>query len=119
MYVLIWTAWVTGLLVLEFGWPDSHIPWVVALAVFAVLEGVGIARRHVTGDTLSENVWKFYGGMPGRVPLIIGFVMWMGCRLVGLGLETSDALVMTGRVAIINGLVSWLLIHFVGRGKYG
>ena len=91
----------------------------VALAWFALGEGLAI-KRGAKGDTWSELVWAFFSGQPARVTLILGWVGWIGFRLLGFGgvpvtVWGHDA----ARLCLVGGLCVWLLTHFLARGRFG
>lgn len=117
LYGAAWAAWILVTLGAEFlgyGWL-----WALAAVGFALAEGLAI-RRKSKGDTWSELVWAFYKGEPSRIFLIVGWVGWIGLRLLGFGgvdvtLWGHDA----ARIFLVGGIVGWLLIHFLARGKYG
>ncbi|MEU7905872.1 hypothetical protein [Actinoplanes sp. NPDC049118] len=72
--------------------------WIGWIGLFAVLEGVALARK-APDDTLSEHVWRWFGiGRPGNRPTMSG---WVQLR----------------RFALLAGL-AWLAFHLLTGGIF-
>jgi len=74
----LWGAWAGGIVLL--------------LVWFGVMEGIAIANRKGTADTLSEVVWQH-----GHIPAAVFFI--------GAGIMVFATI--------------WLMIHFISRGHWG
>lgn len=65
--------------------------WVAWLALFGVIEGVALLNKK-SGDTLSENVWRWFKVRDGQS---------MGRAI---------------RMAALGGFLAWLAAHFLSGG---
>ena len=116
-YAAAWAGWIGVTLAAELlgvGWL-----WAVALAWFALAEGLAV-KRGAKGDTWSELVWAFFSGQPARVALIVGWVGWIGFRLLGFAAVPVTVWGLdAARLCLVGGLCVWLLTHFLARGRFG
>jgi len=67
---------------MEFSWA-----WVGWLLAFLVIEGLALFNKK-KGDTLSENVWRWFGVKSGkslRTMGLLGFMTWLTIHFVSGG----------------------------------
>lgn len=121
LFPMIWGAWALFVFTTELlatGWHGWTRP--VAIGWFLFFEVFGILRAE-KGDTLSEQVWRFYGNRPARIPLVLGMSGFFGLALAEVG---TEYVVMYGpipaaRLCLLLGVVGWLLPHLLARGRWG
>lgn len=114
-YTACWMGWCALLLVAEFsGWAWL---WVVCAVAFVAIEGVAIYHSD-SGDTLSEQVWRFYGGKKARIPLLVGVLGWLCVRLYDFGKPVADEMDI-GRLFLCGGIGVFLALHFFWYGRMG
>lgn len=110
----VWAVWilVTFAAHLFGGWW-----WAVCLGLFAVAEGIGVARKG-RPDTWSELVWAFLRGGWSRGILVAGWVAFVGFSMMDLAGLWPPAYGLA-RTSLVVGLCGWLAVHFFRFGRNG
>lgn len=60
------------------------LAWIVWAVAFIAIEAAALMAPD-TGGTLSEHVWLFLDGGPGRYLLVGGFLSWLAIHFLGRG----------------------------------
>lgn len=123
-FTLAWLLLAGYILVIEFFAPilapDLDALRIIAGIWGSVAETWALARRGA-GMSLSAHVGQFYGSHPARIPLIVGFAVYVGVALVSIPAPTEPMAfgVPLAPLCLVTGAVAWMIPHFLGRGRWG
>lgn len=112
---MLWGVWALGLFVQAY---LQDIGLAIGLLVmFAVLEGYAVWNTR-SGDTWSEQNWRFYADKWARIPLVSGFAVHTVATFANIYFK-SATVAGAGVGALALGVLGWLIPHLVGRGRWG
>lgn len=112
-YTIAWVVWGALILGAEVARVTNPLVWAALLALFLVIEGIGLYRKK-PGDTLTEHLLTFRRGGWTRTFLVLGFVGWAGFKFYSLVQHSGIA-----GICLASGFGLWFLFHILLEAKHG